>query len=106
MVSSGPVSADTARIQEHRVEGDYLIAHVYYDVSGSRTLELWVQDPDDEESTYFISKKKVSGKGITTLVGECCFRYPNRFSGKLKECICEHPSIEITYPFRIVIVSE
>ena len=96
MISSfGVASADTVTIEEHYRDGDKLVVHVYYDVAGTRTLELWAQDPVDETSAYFISRKTVSGKGITTIVGTCCFRFPNRYEGKKKKCFCENPAVRI-----------
>jgi hypothetical protein len=87
--------AETAAIEEHYIDGNHLVVHVNYSVTGSQTLELWVQDPSDTNTSYLISTKKVTGRGITTLVGECCFGYPNRFIEKTKECFCANPFIKI-----------
>jgi hypothetical protein len=87
--------ADTATIEEHYIEGTYLVVHVNYHVSGTQTLELWAQKPSDSSSSYLISRKIVTGRGVTTLVGECCIGYPNRFTEKTKECFCANPFIRI-----------
>ena len=95
LASFSIASADTVTIDEYYVEGGRLVVHVYYTLDGTCTLELWAQDPLDENSSYFISEKTVSGKGIETIIGECCFRSPNRYDGKTTKCFCANPSIRI-----------
>ena len=95
LASFSVASADTVTIDEYYVEGGRLVVHVYYTLTGMRTLEVWAHDPLDENSSYFISRKTVSGKGIETIIGECCFRCPNRYDGKTSKCFCAKPFIRI-----------
>ena len=95
LASVSIASADTVTIDEYYVEGGRLVVHVYYTLTGTHTLEVWAQDPLDENSSYFITEKTVSGKGITTIIGECCFRSPNRYEGKITNCFCVNPSVRI-----------
>jgi hypothetical protein len=95
LASLGIASADTVTIDEYYEEGGRLVVHVYYTLTGTRTLEVWAQDPLDENSSYFISEKTVTGRGIETIIGECCFRLPNRYEGKTTKCFCANPSIRI-----------
>ena len=88
-------AADTVTINEYYVEEGRLVVHLYYNFTGTRTLEVWAQDPLEENSLYFISEKTVSGRGLETIVGECCFRIPNRYEGKTTKCCCSNPSIRI-----------